>query len=134
MDLSKIPLFNLINKRMSYLGERQKVLAENLANSDTPQYEPKDLKAFDFRSFLKGATSNIALMSTSGKHLSPNTSGSNFEREKVKKPFETTPSKNKVVIEEQVAKMAETNSDYQMTANLYAKHVAMIKTALGRGA
>ena len=48
MDLSKIPIFEAIAKRMSWLGERQTVLAQNVANADTPGFAARDLKAPDF--------------------------------------------------------------------------------------
>ena len=36
MDLSRLPLFEMMTKRLSWLGRRQEVLAENIANADTP--------------------------------------------------------------------------------------------------
>ena len=133
MDLTKIPLFQLITKRMAWLGDRQKVLSENLANTDTPDYKARDMKAFDFRSFMKD-TSTVKIEKTNDKHLGPASGEQRFKVDLDRKPFENTPSQNKVVLEEQLMKMAETQADYQMTTNLYSKHVAMIKAALGRGA
>jgi len=49
MDLNKIPVFAAITKRMHWLNQRQKVLADNIANSDTPGYAPKDLKEINFK-------------------------------------------------------------------------------------
>ena len=43
MDISQIPLFAMLRGRLSYLSDRQKVIAENVANSDTPGYAPRDL-------------------------------------------------------------------------------------------
>ena len=37
-------LLGLIAKRMEWLGHRQTLIAENVANADTPQYTPRDLK------------------------------------------------------------------------------------------
>jgi flagellar basal-body rod protein FlgB len=133
MDLTKIPLFQMITKRMGWLAERQKVIAENIANADTPEYRPKDLKAFDFRNFLREGSSKLKLATTADQHFAP-ASTERFQVKSDAKPFENTPSQNKVVLEEQIAKMGETKSDYELTSNLYSKHVAMIKTALGRGA
>jgi len=133
MDLTKIPLFQMITKRMGWLSERQKVIAENIANADTPQFRPRDLKAFDFRNFLREGSSKLKLAATTDQHISPR-STERFQLQSDAKPFENTPSQNKVVLEEQISKMGETKSDYELTSNLYSKHVAMIKTALGRGA
>ena len=41
MNLQEIPLFALVRKRMAWLTERQLVLAQNVANADTPKYKPQ---------------------------------------------------------------------------------------------
>src|SRR3546814_12455631 len=46
-------LFNLLGKRMEWLGQRQKVLAQNIANADTPDYVPHDLKPQEFRRMVE---------------------------------------------------------------------------------
>ena len=38
MDLGDIKLFQALNARMSWLTDRQRVLAQNVANADTPNY------------------------------------------------------------------------------------------------
>ncbi len=44
----KLDLFQAIAKRMSWLGQRQNVLSQNVANADTPNYVPQDLKEGPF--------------------------------------------------------------------------------------
>src|SRR3546814_14076552 len=46
-------LFSLLGKRMDWLGQRQKVLAQNIANADTPDYVPRDLKPQEFRRMVE---------------------------------------------------------------------------------
>jgi flagellar basal-body rod protein FlgB len=43
------------------------------------------------------------------------------------------PTGNKVSLEEQMTKMADTGMEFQTITNLYRKHIAMMKMALGRG-
>ena len=45
MELDKLSLFSVIKRRLAWLGHRQEVLAQNIANSDTPRYKARDLKA-----------------------------------------------------------------------------------------
>ena len=52
MDLNKLDIFRLTNSKMGWLSERQTVLAQNIANADTPGYKAKDLKVPDFSSML----------------------------------------------------------------------------------
>ncbi|MBM3511367.1 MAG: hypothetical protein FJX61_14700 [Alphaproteobacteria bacterium] len=48
MNLQKVPILSMLTKKMSWLNERQRVLAQNIANADTPGYRPSDLKNVDF--------------------------------------------------------------------------------------
>ncbi len=54
MSLTQAPLFKLISARMSWLAQRQVVLGQNLANADTPNYRPKDLREADFARLAEG--------------------------------------------------------------------------------
>src|ERR1700761_8213498 len=47
MDLSGIPLFTALQNKLGYLSEREKVIAQNVANASTPGFTPNDLKPFD---------------------------------------------------------------------------------------
>ncbi|WP_332308089.1 flagellar basal body rod protein FlgB, partial [Elstera litoralis] len=48
MSDGKTNLMQLMAKRMDYLGDRHKVLSQNIANSDTPNYRPSDLRQQNF--------------------------------------------------------------------------------------
>lgn len=133
MDLSKLSLFKIIGARMGYLGERQKVLAENVANADTPHYRPSDLKAMDFQAVLRG-DQRIRMATTNQVHLAGVTPGNMFQVEKAAfgKSYETSPSGNAVVLEEQMLKVSELQANYQLAANLYQKNLGMLRSAVGR--
>ena len=42
MDLSSMGVFKLMAKKMDWLTQRQEVLAQNVANVDTPKFKPDD--------------------------------------------------------------------------------------------
>ena len=52
MDFNKMSLFGMVKSKLAWLGQRQEVLAQNIANSDTPKYRASDLKPYDFEDFL----------------------------------------------------------------------------------
>ena len=52
MELDKLSLFSVIKRRLAWLGHRQEVLAQNIANADTPKYKPMDLTQQSFRKML----------------------------------------------------------------------------------
>ena len=134
MDLSKIPLFAMLADRMAWLNKRQEVLAQNIANADTAGYKPKDLAPVDFKRLAENATRQIGIVATDSRHLAGTARAkAAFSVIKQADAFEMTPSGNAVVLEEQLMKVSETVMDHQITANLYAKHVNLIRMVLGRG-
>lgn len=136
MDLTKLTIFSMVTKRMGWLAKRQEVLAHNIANADTPRYVPHDLKAQNFRKFLRlTPTPTIPrpeMRLTSAGHIEPLRRPAAYREEDDKKTYEIAPSGNAVVIEEQLMKVNETQGNFRLATNLYQKHVKMIKAAIGR--
>jgi flagellar basal-body rod protein FlgB len=135
MSLTQAPLFKLISARMSWLAQRQVVLGQNLANADTPNYRPKDLREADFARLTEGYSGRASRMTvarTDPAHLegAPPVRVGLTGRE-VDSNYETTPDGNAVILEEQMAKASQTALDYQLTSNLYRKYLGMIRLALG---
>ena len=64
MDISGIPLFAMLRQRLGYEGERQRVIAQNVANADTPGYVGRDLKAFTFSAQVESQTGLAMLQPT----------------------------------------------------------------------
>lgn len=131
----KLNIFEAIAKRMVWLGQRQQVLAQNIANSDTPGYVPQDLKQGPFERVLERSVAPVRPAATHAKHMAGAAARSARPAESAdqRERFETAPSGNAVVLDEQLIKVAETQMDYQTMTNLYRKHAQMIRAALGRG-
>lgn len=131
MDFSKIALFSMMKTKMGYLSERQDVLSQNIANVDTPGYQARDLKKLEFENMAMMHANKLAMRATSAAHQQPDRQEPDYRAEKTRKTYEMSPTKNKVVIEEQMMKVAETSMQYQATTNLYKKMSEMFKTAIG---
>ena len=134
MDLSKLTMFRLMGRKLDWLNHRQTVLAQNIANSDTPNYQPQRMRDFTFQDAMRD-TRTMAPRMTAVNHL-PGTGRSEpvvMQREESREPYETAPAGNAVVLEEQMMQVADTAMDYNLVTNLYRKHIGMIKTALGSG-
>ena len=131
----KVDIFQAIVRRMSWLGQRENVLARNIANADTPDYRPHDLARGPFERILTRAVAAVQPAATHPAHLrgSAGDGAKGAESSKQRDTFETAPSGNAVVLEEQLIKVAETQMDYQTMTSLYRKHLSMLRTALGRG-
>lgn len=129
-------LFQLMSSRLRWLGERQTVLGQNLANADTPDYVPHDLSERDFGRFVEQAargSGRLTLIATDAGHLPPAPAAQASVLARAQDAtFEVAPNGNAVVLEEQMAKVAETALDHRLTSNLYRKYLSMVRTALGR--
>ncbi len=132
-----LTLVQAMLRKMEWLEKRQQVLAENIANADTPGYRPQDIKPIEFKDLLESSTSSLSLGSggiatTNAKHLgsdSTSSSGGNTKETKQKSPYEIAPSGNAVILEEQLLKMNQNYTDHRMISNLYQKNVEMLKMA-----
>lgn len=136
MFLGASPIFSMMKERMHWLAERQRVISENVANADTPNYVARDLKEPDFEALLtrRRASNLLQAAKTDPAHFNAFGSGSVGQSDTVRRPdYETTPTGNSVVLEEQMIKAAETQMDYQTVTGLYAKSVGMLRIALGKG-
>jgi flagellar basal-body rod protein FlgB len=135
MDIGQIPLFAALSKRMSWLTARQTVLAENVANANTPGYQAKDLKELDFKSLIgKGGTSGSGLLQLAADqpgHFAP--TAQNTPAPIVKVVDDQSLDGNGVSLESQVMKVSTNAADYSLITTLYKQNISMIKTALGGG-
>jgi flagellar basal-body rod protein FlgB len=131
----KLSIFDVLARRMAWLGQREQILAQNVANADTPDYVPQDLKHGPFARLLARGLAPVQPAATHPNHLrgAQGRAERPAESEDQRERFETAPSGNAVVLEEQLIKVAETQMDYQTMTNLYRKHMQMIRMALGRG-
>ena len=135
MNPTNASLFKLLSARMGWLAQRQAVLAQNIANADTPDYRPRDLREGDFRKLAEGfagRSTRLPVTRTVGSHLIGGASARiGMAGEKQHMPYETAPDGNAVILEEQTAKAGKVALDHQLASNIYKKYVSMIKIALG---
>ena len=132
MGVADIPLLSQIKGRMTWLDERQRVVAQNVANSDTPGYVARDLKApTDFAAALRDG-GGLRMVQTSTGHMpigGPNGPPIARFTSRATPDSETTLDGNSVVVEEQMLKMAESRMAYDAAIGLYSKSMAMIAMA-----
>ena len=131
MAITDIPLFSMLRTRMHWHQERQKLLAENVANADTPKFRPRDLAPPQFDR-VQQVASNLTLARTDGAHIGGSqSSGSQFQASTAA-AFNVRPSGNAVNLEDEMIKVASNQMDYQQATTLYSRSLALIKTAVGK--
>ena len=135
MDIGHIPLFAAFSKRMAWLTQRQTVLAENVANANTPGYMAKDLKELDFKSLVGAAygasNGKLRLAADQPGHIAP--AATSNVAAVVQRPDDQSLSGNGVALESQMMKVSSNASEYALVTTLYKQNISMIKTALGGG-
>ena len=138
MELTNVPMFGLIRRRMAWLSQRQEVLAQNIANADTPKYQSHDLKPFKAKEEIQTGPSQfrIQVAMTNPMHIAGPRQGTGpFRETKERRPYETAPDGNAVVLEEQMVKMDQNATNHRLVNELYRKQLSMFKRVLtsGRG-
>jgi flagellar basal-body rod protein FlgB len=139
MGDTKLKLFDAFETQLRHLSQRQKVIAENIANSDTPGYRARDVADTGFAKQLARATDGRTAVSAPQIEMPQAFAklGSRMAAQGNsvidKNVMETKPNGNTVSLEEQLAKQADVQMDYATITNLYRKQMGLIRTALGKG-
>ena len=129
-----------IHRNMQHLAARQQVLAQNIANSETPGYRSRDMEAPDFADLLAsqgaGGTPRVGrpsvqlpgAMRSQGAVMPPGGGGVIYDTDVA----ETKPDGNNVPLEDQLLRMGEVQADFTAMAGLYRKQMNLIQTAIGK--
>lgn len=132
MTIQSTQLFGMLGDKMSWLAQRQRVVAQNIANSDTPRYQASDLKPLEFSRAMRLQTQKLQMAATNAQHLQANEQTGAYKSKAQRMPYETTPSGNGVVLEEQMVKMNDTFLQYDLSTSIFKKYTTLYKVALGR--
>ena len=131
MPISQIPIFSMLRTRLQWHQERQRLLAENVANANTPKFTPRDLAPPEFNRMRAAPTVSVA--QTDSGHMAGSSAlgGGQFQLDRGS-PFEVRPGGNGVSLEDEMLKVAANQMDFQAATALYSRGLGLIKTALGR--
>lgn len=134
MALDDFSLFAALRTKLQWHQTRQTMLAQNVANADTPEYRARDLAPVDFSSRL-ARSEPVSTAMTHRAHIvgASTTTAGKFRAER-SGGFEVTPEGNEVVLEEQMMKVTSNQMDYQLASTLYNRSLGLLKIAInGRG-
>ena len=133
MSISDLPALSMLLTKMQWHQERQRVLSENVSNSDTPNFKPRDLvePKFDATGASAGSMGALAMMRTTTSHIAPAAGGQSFEQNG-RAGFQTRPAGNAVSLEDEMMKSSANQMDYAAVTSLYSKSLHLLKTAIGK--
>jgi flagellar basal-body rod protein FlgB len=135
MSINDLPGLSALRTRMQWHQERQRVLAENVANSDTPNFKPRDLVEPKFDpsgAAAVGSMGSLAMMQTSTGHIAASDGGGQSFDQNRKTGFETRPTGNAVNLEDEMLKVSANQMDYAAVTSLYTRSLHLLKTAIGK--
>ena len=127
MPISDIPILSMLRTRMQWHQERQQVLAENVANADTPNYRARDLappnfeqRAADgFARRWRAPSPVISAAPAAAARRSPTDNDPHYE---------VRPRGNAVSHEDEMLKLAGNQMDYDAVTSIYTHSLGLIKT------
>jgi flagellar basal-body rod protein FlgB len=118
LNLPGVSFFNLASQRLDWLGESQKVVAENVANADTPGFRARTTTDFD--EMLSGART-AGLSVTDPRHIGGTQAAGPVRAIEDPDVWSTSLDGNSVVLEQQAIRASELGGAYQLAATLYRK-------------
>ena len=130
MPISDISIFSMLRTKLHWHQERQRLLAENVANADTPEFKPSDLAPPKFDAGPRGVAP-VSLLRTSTAHLASSKGADTFGLQ-TGGIFDAVPTGNAVNLEDEMMKIAANQMEFQAATTLYTRGLGLIKTAIGK--
>jgi flagellar basal-body rod protein FlgB len=127
LDPTRIALFDLADQRLAWVANRQTLLAQNIANADTPKWRSRDLQPFDATLETLSVTPSM----TDPRHLAGTVSAAALSTSGGL-AGERAPDGNAVSLDRELVKVGETDMAHALVTDLYKKYLGMFRTALGR--
>jgi flagellar basal-body rod protein FlgB len=137
MSDTKLGLFTALEQQLRHLSRRQTVVAQNIANADTPGYRARDVEKPAFAQVLSQQSKTSSSISAPEIEMPAAFSvigaraggqGATENRDNI----ETKPNGNTVSLESELSKQADIQLDYSTITNLYRKQMGLIRLALGK--
>jgi flagellar basal-body rod protein FlgB len=133
------PLLSAVKAEMQHLAARQRVLAQNIANSETPGYKARDVEAPSFAGLVEAASGKPGVarpqvqltsgMAALGARQPIGASSVILQKDVT----ETKPDGNNVTLEDQLLKLGSTQADFTALTGIYRKQLGLLKIAAGKG-
>lgn len=122
--------FEFLTRALDYRSANQSVIAGNMANIDTPGYQPKELR-FD-QALEQAVGRNLKLKTTNPGHLPSSSQGKVHDFTVVDRETGTTDS-DQPNLDQEMSKMMKNNLLYEASARLMAKKIQALRTVISQG-
>ncbi len=119
-----LEIFRMAQSMAVHAGRRQALIAQNIANADTPAYKPKDITAFSEllrQAEFGGSTGRRDLATTVDRAEAQEVPGS-----------ADSPNGNAVSLEQEMVKAADARRQHDQALAIYKSAMTIMRTAVGR--
>jgi flagellar basal-body rod protein FlgB len=124
-----LTLFRMAHAMASHAGTRQAVIAQNIANADTPGYRPVDVAPF--RDLITKGT-QVGMRATRPSHLHTGSTAGDPRIAAAPLTGQSSPNGNGVSIEEQMLNAVETKRQHDRALAIYKSTLGILRTSIGR--
>lgn len=126
----KLEIFGMAQGLAQHAAARQSIIAQNVANADTPQYKAQVLDSFA-KSYSPGGDGK-AMRTTRSAHLvSDSGNAGHFNVQVARGP--SSPNGNSVSLEGEMIKASQARHQHDMALSIYSTSMNILRTSLGRG-
>ncbi|MEO1291301.1 MAG: FlgB family protein [Pseudomonadota bacterium] len=115
-----LTILNLASALARHSSQRHRVIAENIANADTPGYRARDVEAFDAEAMIR-AQRDGDMRSLQGRVA-----------EMLIEDVQASPNGNTVGIEDQMVRSTEAQASHDAAITIYKKSMDLMRMSLGR--
>jgi len=124
-----IGVLNLASDLASHAYRRQELIAQNVANADTPGYKARDLSKFTVSNEFEAS---FGMRKTRKEHFGTEIGSHNSRIIQSSVLGNESPNGNSVSLEDQLVRSADVQHQHEMALGVYQKSLAILRLGLGR--
>ena len=123
---NKLTVFQLSSAMANHAGKRQALVAQNIANADTPDYKAQDLEAFDT---ALQKSSDFEWSTTRKTHITPSSvmNASNIVQDS---PGGVEPNGNTVSIDNEMLRAVDVQKQHSRAIAIYKSAMTILRTSV----
>jgi flagellar basal-body rod protein FlgB len=124
----KLGIFSMAQAMAKHGAARQAVIAENVANADTPGYRARDIDSFaeTYRTDPSGALRTTR----AGHFIADEAQGYAPDPQEVYRPGAQSPNGNSVSLEQEMFAAAEAKQEHDQALAIYRSALTVLRTAV----
>ena len=124
-------IFRLAGAALDHASARQSVVAQNIANADTPDYRARDIEPFEAM-YDRLSGRELAMRATRKGHIGAVQDNPKFEASEATAFGAEAPNGNNVSLEDQMFRGAQVKGQHDLALGIYQKSLTILRTAVAR--